>query len=96
MNTAQRKLILGLSIFLGILLAIATGIIAYAAHVNQTARFGDIFDQVAAGHARAWVIPALVVIAGFSLVGIFLSVGLFVFRTKGTAHASPSLPKERA
>jgi len=93
MNTAQRKLTLGLSVFLGAMLVVATAVLGYAAHQSQTARFGDIFDRITSDRTQTWVIPVLISVAGISLVGISIFIGLFIFRSKDATHASPSLPK---
>jgi uncharacterized BrkB/YihY/UPF0761 family membrane protein len=66
MNIARRELVLGFCIFLGIMLAAATGVVAYAAYQMQTARFGDIFDRVVSEQTQTWVVPTLVVITGIS------------------------------
>jgi hypothetical protein len=86
MNTARRKLILRFSIFLGVMLAAATGILAYAAYQMQTARFGDIFDRIVSEQTQTWIAPTLIVIAGISIVGFLLFVGLFMFRGKASAN----------
>jgi hypothetical protein len=78
-NTARRKLILGFSIFLGVMLAAATAVVAYAAYQMQTARFGDIFDRLVSQQTQTWVLPTLVVIVGISLVGFIVFIGLWKF-----------------
>ena len=79
MNTARRKLILGFAIFLGVMLAAATAVVAYATYQIQIARFGDIFDRVVSQQTQTWVLPTLVVIVGLSLVGFIVFIGLLKF-----------------
>ena len=79
MNTSRRKLILGFSIFLGVVIVSATGVLAYAAHQMQLARFGDIFDLVVSQQTQTWVVPTLIAIAGISIVGFLLFIGLYLF-----------------
>jgi hypothetical protein len=86
MNASRRKLILGFSIFLALMIATATGVLACAAHQMQLARFGDIFDRVVSDQTQTWVVPTLVVIAGISIVGLLLFIGLYIFRGKEAGH----------
>jgi hypothetical protein len=81
MTLARRELVLGFCIFLGILLAAATGVVAYAAYQMQTARFGDIFDRVVLEQTQTWVVPTLIVITGISIVGLLVFIGLTYFWT---------------
>ena len=81
MTIARRELVLGFCIFLGILLAAATGVVAYAAYQMQTARFGDIFDRVVLEQTQTWVVPTLIVITGISIVGFLFSSGFTYFWT---------------
>ena len=78
-QSARRELFFGFCIFLGILLAAATGVVAYAAYQMQTARFGDIFDRVVLEETQTWVVPSLIVITGISIVGLLFSSGLHIF-----------------
>jgi uncharacterized BrkB/YihY/UPF0761 family membrane protein len=82
MTIARRELVLGFCIFLGILLAAATGVVAYAAYQMQTARFGDIFDRVVLEQTQTWVVPTLIVITGISIVGLLVFIGLYIFLDK--------------
>jgi hypothetical protein len=86
MNTSRRKLILGFSIFLGVMIAPATGVLAYAAHQMQLARFGDIFDLVVSQQTQTWVVPTLIAIAGISIVGFLLFIGLYLFLGKEAGY----------
>ena len=86
MNSPRRKLILGLAGFLGVMLSAATGVLAYAAYQMQTARFGNIFDRISSEWSLTWVVPTLIVIAGISVVGVLLFVGLFIFLEKESAN----------
>jgi sterol desaturase/sphingolipid hydroxylase (fatty acid hydroxylase superfamily) len=86
MNTTRRKFVLRFCIFLGLMAAGATGVLAYAAHQMQLARFGDIFDRVVSEQTQTWVLPVLIVIAGVSIIGLLLFVGLFIFRSRETEH----------
>jgi uncharacterized BrkB/YihY/UPF0761 family membrane protein len=92
MNKSRRKLILGFSIFLGVMLAVTTGVLAYSAHQMQLAQFGDIFDRVVSNQTQSWVIPTLVVIIGISVVGTLIFIGLYIYRgqeaTSQTTHNS--------
>jgi hypothetical protein len=76
---SRRKLILGFTIFLGVMLAAATAVVAYATYQIQTARFGDIFDRVVSQQTQTWVLPTLIVIVGISLVGFIVFIGLWKF-----------------
>ncbi len=87
MNTSRRKLILGFSIFFALMAAATTGVLAYAAHQMQLARFGDIFDRIVSEQTQTWVVPALVVIAGITIVGFLLFIGLYIFRGKEADRA---------
>jgi cobalamin synthase len=86
MNTARRKLILGFSIFLGVMLAAATAVVAYIAYQMQTARFGDIFDRVVSQQTQTWVVPILIAIAGVSVIGLLLFVGFYMFLDKDSPN----------
>lgn len=86
MNPARRKLILGFSIFLGVMFAAATVVLVYSARQMQLARSGDVFDRVASQQTQTWVVPTLVAIGGISAVGLFLFVGLYFFRGKDSGH----------
>ena len=86
MTTSRRKLILDFSIFLGVMIATATGVLAYAARQMQLARFGDIFDRVVSDQTQTWVVPTLVVIGGVSIVGLLLFIGLYIFRGREVEH----------
>jgi hypothetical protein len=85
-NTSRRKLILGFSIFLGAMIASATGVLAYAARQMQLARFGDIFDLVVSQQTQTWVVPTLIAIAGISIVGFLLFIGLYLFLGKEAGY----------
>jgi hypothetical protein len=85
-NTSRRKLILGFSIFLAVIVAATAGVLAYAAYQMQLARFGDIFDRVVSNQTQTWVVPTLIVIAGISIVGLLLFIGLYFFRGKEAGH----------
>jgi hypothetical protein len=84
MNTSRRKLILGFFIFLSVMIAAATGVLAYATRQMQLARFGDIFDLIVSERSQTWVVPTLVAIAGISIVGFLLFIGLYLFLGKTT------------
>jgi uncharacterized BrkB/YihY/UPF0761 family membrane protein len=86
MNISRRKLILGFSIFLGMMIASATGVLAYAARQMQLARFGDIFDLVVSQQTQTWVVPTLIAIAGISIVGFLLFIGLYLFLGKEAGY----------
>jgi hypothetical protein len=86
MNTSRRKLILGFSIFLGAMIASAKGVLAYAAHQMQLARFGDIFDLVVSQQTQTWVVPTLIAIAGISIVEFLLFIGLYLFLGKEAGY----------
>ena len=79
MSTSRRKLVLSFFVFLGVMTAAATGVLAYSAHEMQLARFGDIFDRIVSEQSQTWVTPALVVIGGFSIIALLLFIGLFFF-----------------
>jgi hypothetical protein len=79
MNKSRRKLILCFSIFLGTVVATTTGVLAYASHQVQLARFGDIFDRVGTESALGWVAPTLIVIVGISIIGVVFFIGLYIF-----------------
>ena len=86
MTIARRELVLGFCIFLAIMLAAATGIVAYAAYQMQTGRFGDIFDRVVSEQTQTWVVPMLIVITGISIVGLFIFIGLYMFLDKDSRN----------
>lgn len=79
MNTSRRRLILSFSVFLGVMIVAATVVLAYAARQMQLARFGDVFDRVVSQQTQSWVVPTLIVIAGISIVGVVLFIGLYMF-----------------
>jgi hypothetical protein len=79
MNKSRRKLILCFSIFLGAVVAATTGVLAYASHQMQLARFGDIFDRVGTESALGWVAPTLIVLVGISIIGVVFFIGLYIF-----------------
>jgi Na+/H+-dicarboxylate symporter len=85
MNKSRRKLILWFSIFLGMMLAIVTGLLAYAAHQMQLAQFGDIFDRIVSNQAQTWIAPALIIIIGISIAGTCIFIGLYIYRGKEVA-----------
>ena len=85
MNASRRKLILGFSIFPGLIVAAITGVLAYAAHQAQLEKYGDIFDRIVSQQTQTWIIPMLIVIAGISAIGILIFIGLFIVRGKETA-----------
>ena len=86
MTIARRELVLGFCIFLAIMLAAATGIVAYAAYQMQTGRFGDIFDRVVSEQTQTWVVPTVIVITGISIVGLFIFIGLYMFLDKDSRN----------
>ena len=86
MTIARRELVLGFCIFLAIMLAAATGVVAYAAYQMQTGRFGDIFDRVVSEQTQTWVVPTLIVITGISIVGLFIFIGLYMFLDKDSRN----------
>jgi len=86
MTKSRRKLILWFAIFLGAMVAVATGVLAYAACQMQLVRFGDIFDRVVSEQTQTWALPTLVVIAGISFVGLCVFVGIYIFLGRETEH----------
>ena len=86
MTIARRELVLGFCIFLAIMLAAATGVVAYAAYQMQTGRFGDIFDRVVSEQTQTWVVPMLIVNTGISIVGLFIFIGLYMFLDKDSRN----------
>jgi len=86
MTIARRELFLGFCIFFAIMLAAATGVVAYAAYQMQTGRFGDIFDRVVSEQTQTWVVPTLIVITGISIVGLFIFIGLYMFLDKDSRN----------
>jgi hypothetical protein len=68
------------------MIASATGVLAYAAHQMQLALFGDIFDLVVSQQTQTWVVPTLIAIAGISIVGFLLFIGLYLFLGKEAGY----------
>jgi hypothetical protein len=52
----------------------------------QLARFGDIFDLVVSQQTQTWVVPTLIAIAGISIVGFLLFIGLYLFLGKEAGY----------
>jgi hypothetical protein len=86
MNRTQRKLFLGFATYAAVMLASLTAVLSYAAYQSQLARFGDIFDRVVSDQAQTWVLPTLVAIAGISLVGLVVFIGLWKFFDKDSRN----------
>jgi hypothetical protein len=79
MNRTQRKLFLGFATDTAVMLTAITAVLSYAAYQDQLARFGDIFDRVVSQQTQTWVLPTLVAIAGMTLVGFIIFIGLWKF-----------------
>jgi hypothetical protein len=86
MNRIQRKLFLGFTTYAAVMLACITAVLSYAAYQSQVARFGDIFDRVVSDQTQTWVLPTLVAIAGISLAGLVVFIGLWKFFDKDSRN----------